>query len=141
MTTRRRHVASLMLAITCSSIPLVGSTACESTPKSSAEMKALSGSVTYRERMALVPGCTLRLRLVPMTPGYDGAPLAERTIAIEGQVPIAFSIDYDASRIEAGSAWGLDAAIVREGEVLFATPEPVLMQDAEGQVTILRRGG
>lgn len=141
MTTRRRRAACLVLAITFGSIPLVASTACESTPKSSVEMKTLSGSVTYRERMALGPGCTLRLRLVPMTPGYEKTPLAERTVAIEGQVPIAFSIDYDASRIEAGSAWGLDAAILRDGEVIFATPQPVLLQDAEGQATILRRAG
>lgn len=140
MNFRLRRLASLSLGAMLLAMPLA-SVACDSTPKSSVEMRTLSGSVTYRERMALVPGCTLRLRLMPMTPGYEETPLAERTMPIEGQVPIAFSIDYDAARIEAGSAWGLDVAILRDGQVLFATPEPVLMQDAEGQMTILRRAG
>lgn len=140
MTVCFRPLATIALGALLLTMPLAG-VACESTPQSTTEMRTLSGSVTYRERMALVPGCTLRVRLVPMTPGYEQTPLAERTMPIEGQVPIAFSLDYDAARIEAGSAWGLDVAILRDGEVLFATPEPVLMQDADGQMTILRRAG
>lgn len=53
-----------------------------------AEMKVLKGSVTHRERMALLPGATVRVQ--PLDVSRADAPsltLAETVIAPEGQVP------------------------------------------------------
>lgn len=113
--------------------------ACSGTPREVVEMRTLRGSVTYRERMALPEGCTLAVRILPVTPGLGDAPLAESVAPIAAQVPIAFAVEYDAARMPAGAAYGVVASIRLGEEVLFASPTPVLLEGAAGRAMILAR--
>ncbi|MBE7732469.1 META domain-containing protein [Devosia faecipullorum] len=85
----------------------------------------LSGTVTYRERIALPPDAQLRISLVSL-PG--GAPVAGASadIPAKGQIPLAFSLNVH--RQPAAGAYGLVAEI-RSGEnLLFRNAQPVPLQ-------------
>ena len=57
---------------------------------------SVSGSVTYRERLALTPGATLVVELRDVSYADAAAPLiARQTITGPGQVPITFEVGYN----------------------------------------------
>lgn len=90
-----------------------------------AEGITLSGTVTYRERMALPPDAQLRISLVSL-PG--GAPIAGALadIPAKGQVPLAFSLNLH--RQPASGAYGLIAEIRSGTNLLFRNAQPVPLQ-------------
>ena len=56
---------------------------------------SVSGSVTYRERLALSPGAKLVVELRDVSYQDAAAPLiARQTISDPGQVPIKFKVEY-----------------------------------------------
>jgi uncharacterized lipoprotein YbaY/uncharacterized membrane protein/heat shock protein HslJ len=84
----------------------------------------LTGTVLYRERVALTPDATIEVRLEDVS--HADAPavvLAEAAIATNGrQVPIPFELRYAADRIEPRNRYGVRAAIrTADGRLLFAT--------------------
>jgi len=93
----------------------------------------VSGTATYRERVALSPKAELIVRL------HEGAgkPKDQQVIATSRtlfgprQVPIDFSLSYDRNRAMAMMPWALSAEIRDGGKVLFQTvePTPVLGRD------------
>lgn len=87
-----------------------------------AEGITLSGTVTYRERMALPPDAQLRISLISL-PG--GAPIAGAVadIPAKGQVPLAFSLNL--RRQPAAGAYGLTAEIRSGANLLFRNAQPV----------------
>ena len=133
MSIPRFAVTALLAALS------LGPAACDSAPRIQHEPRTLRGSVTYRERMALPEGCTLAVRILPMTPGLGDAPLAESVAPIATQVPISFTVEYDAAAMPAGAAYGVVAQIRAGDEVLFETPTPVLLEGAAGRTMILAR--
>ena len=57
---------------------------------------SVSGTVTYRERLALTPDATLVVELRDVS--YDDGPaplIARQTISGPGQVPIKFKVEYN----------------------------------------------
>ena len=67
-----------------------------------AAMLSISGRLTYRERVALVPG-TVALVEVRDASAADGAVVAEQRIDLSGkQVPIPFEVVVDRSKLSAG---------------------------------------
>lgn len=106
-----------------------------------AESQSLSGTVTYRERMALPPGAQVEVQLVDVSRADAPAEvLGETAFTPEGQqVPLAFRIDYDDSRILPGHSYALQARITLDGELLFTTAlhHPVLTDAAEPAADIL----
>ena len=92
----------------------------------------IRGTVTYRERMALPPDAEVDVWLRDVTPGIQiMAVVAETTIASGGrQVPLAFELRYDPSRIVADHAYALRATIRGGGQSLFSTntDTPVITQ-------------
>ena len=82
---------------------------------------SVSGTVTYRERIALTPGATLEVSLRDVSYQDAAAPLiARQTISDPGQVPIRFKVEYHKDDIDSRSTYGLSARIVEsDGRLAF----------------------
>ena len=80
----------------------------------------VTGTVTYRERIALSPEAALIVSLEDVS--LQDAPsvtIAERVIENAGQVPIYFEIPYAAERIEDWRTYAVQAVIEERGELAF----------------------
>lgn len=100
----------------------------------------LTGTLMYRERIALPPGAEVQVKLVDVSKADAPAEtVAEKSFKVEKQPPIEFELPYDASRIRAEGAYALEASIAHEGRVLFRTAErvPVLGKDAPAKVEVV----
>jgi putative lipoprotein len=100
----------------------------------------VTGTLAYRERIALPEGAVARVMLVDVA--AIGVP--ERVIAVTeirpaGQVPIAFAIDFAPEQIEPERRYGVRATLAGpDGRPLWATPAaaPVLTQGAPETVEL-----
>ncbi|MDQ2634020.1 MAG: YbaY family lipoprotein [Pseudomonadota bacterium] len=103
-----------------------------------AEEVAVTGEVTYRERIALPPNAVLTVRLLDVS--LADAPetvVGEQKIDPAGQVPIAFEIKFDPAVIQPKVNYALQARITVDDRLMFinderhpvdpAKPEPVEM--------------
>lgn len=90
-----------------------------------AEMGSISGTVTYRERIALPETAELALTISRSSRGVV-QPVTSLTMLLgRKQVPIHFVMPYQLSSIEKGQDYILRAEIRDRGEVLFRTSEGV----------------
>lgn len=88
--------------------------------------RSLSGTVTYRERIALPPEATVLVEMV----GADLSLIAEALIATDGrQVPIPFSID-----IPEGAEGQLRAGLVLDGGVAWLSEPVQIAAEAPGDL-------
>jgi len=89
----------------------------------------LTGTVTYRERIALPAGAVINVQLTDTS--RAGAPatlVGEQTITTTGeQVPIPFTIAYDPAGIIANHMYTVRATISTGGDVLFRTTSATLV--------------
>ena len=97
----------------------------------------LTGTVTYRQRIALTPQAEVQVELRDTTApdaAAVSAPIAKQLIATPGQVPIPFSLEYDPTRILGGRSYAISARIVDRGQLQFVTETPiaVLTRGAQG---------
>lgn len=106
----------------------------------------ISGSVAYRERMALPADSTVTVRVEDVSRADAPADvLAEQTIATAGrQVPIPFELEVPGNLIQADHRYGLRAEIrTADGRRLFATTNhhPVITAGSptEGVALLLQR--
>jgi putative lipoprotein len=83
----------------------------------------VTGTVTYRLRIALPPQAMVRVSLSDVSRADAPAELIARaTFATHGrQAPIAFALPYDPSRIDPGAHYAVDARIESEGRLLYVT--------------------
>jgi putative lipoprotein len=84
----------------------------------------LSGTVTYRERIALPPNARVEVRLEDVSQADAPADeIAAQTIAANGkQVPIPFELRYSPQAIDAGHRYAVRASITSaEGDLMFTT--------------------
>jgi putative lipoprotein len=105
-----------------------------------AQGAAVTGTATYRERIALPPGAVLEVELLDVS--RQDAPavrIAAATIPVQGQVPIAFTLPYDPARIEERSNYAVRAVLRVDGQVAFRTDRafPVLTRGAGRRVELL----
>jgi putative lipoprotein len=76
----------------------------------------LTGTVTYRERMALPEGAVVRVELRDVSRADASAPLlATQEIRPTTQVPIAFELRYDPARIDPRHTYAVSARIEVDG--------------------------
>ena len=99
------------------------------------EQATFTGEVHYRPRIALPPDAVVLVRLLDMSLADAPAQtLAVQTIQTEGrQMPIPFSLNYDASLIEPRYRYAIHAEIRdSEGKLMWTsdTTHPVLTQNA-----------
>jgi putative lipoprotein len=139
----RRAVLSMglvLLATGCGS-PGSDGAAEQETVNPVAEATMITGTVWYRERMALPPDAEIRIRLEDVS--RQDAPslvVAETAFLSEGrQVPIAFELSFDASVIDARMRYSVRAEIWMDGarRFLSTSTHPVITRGAPSQVEIL----
>lgn len=84
----------------------------------------ISGSVTYRERIALPDNAWLTITLVRLP---DATPVlgASAHIPARGQVPITFALNLKSDVDLAAGSFGLLAEISQSGQAVFRNPVPV----------------
>jgi putative lipoprotein len=122
----------------------LGASACASgTPNPAPAASAtVTGSVTYRERMALPPGATVTVRLQDVSRADASAEvLAEQVIVPTAQVPIPFVLRYDPARIDARHSYSVAARIEVDGKLWFIsdTHNGVLTQGGTNEVEVVVR--
>ena len=94
-------------------VPVVGATV--------PQENSVSGSVTYRERLALTPGATLVVQLRDVSLQDTASILiAEQVIPNPGQVPIAFKIEYNKDDLNPRNTYSIGARIMEsDGRLAF----------------------
>lgn len=93
---------------------------------------AVTGTVTYRERMMLPPSATVNVQLQDVSRADAAAVvLAEQTITPGGSgPPYAFSLSYDPAQIDERGRYAVRATISDGGQLLFTSTQsyPVITQ-------------
>ena len=86
-----------------------------------ASMAKVTGTVTYRERIALPPTAVIKVQLVDVSRADAPAiVLGEQFMHAAGkQVPFAFEIQFDPARIEANYSYAVQARIEVDGKLRF----------------------
>lgn len=89
-----------------------------------AEEVAITGEVSYRERMALPPNAVLTVRLMDVSlADAPEAVISEQTIDPAGQVPIKFEIKVDPAVIQPNVNYSLQARITVDNSLWFTNDE------------------
>ena len=86
-----------------------------------ASVGKVTGTVTYRERIALPPTAVIKVQLVDVSRADAPAiVLGEQVTHASGrQVPFAFEIPFDPARIEANYSYAVQARIEQDGQLRF----------------------
>ena len=110
----------LMAVVGCQSEPTTANSTLE-IPSGREPNASVSGTVTYRERIALTPGAMLVVELRD-TSYQDAAAelIARQTISDPGQVPIRFKVEYSREDIESRNTYSVSARIIEsDGRLAF----------------------
>lgn len=98
-------------------------------PRVAAIPATLTGTLTYREQFALPAGSEAHIQLLDISRAdAPSTVIAEQKLAIGGQVPIHFRLDYDAADLHPKNAYAVGARITQGGKLLFIsdTTTPVI---------------
>jgi putative lipoprotein len=108
---------------------------------SSSAASQITGTITYRARIALSPDASIDVRLEDVSIADAPAKVvAENTFASLGQqVPIPFQLPYDASAIQPSHRYSLRVQIKLGENLLFTTTRayPVLTNGAPSKVNVV----
>lgn len=86
------------------------------------EMKTISGTISCMERVTILPTFEIRVKLVSLcTAGGEMPPLAEQTLTAFSGFPMAFSFEYDKSKMSDALPYGLVAELLSQGTPLYRT--------------------
>ena len=112
---------ALLAAVACQGAPPTGPDG-NRTPEPGARTNAsVTGSVTYRERLALSPGATLIVQLRDVSlQDTSSLLIAEQVITNPGQVPIAFEVEYNRDDLNPRNTYSVSARIIEsDGRLAF----------------------
>ena len=105
-----------------------------------ADVAQVTGTLMYRERIALPPGAvaTVQLGDTSLADMFSIA-IAYQEIENPGSPPIPFALDYDPSRIDERKQYGVRATIRYDDQLLFTsdTHYPVLTRGAGNTADIM----
>ena len=106
-----------------------------------AAQRTLTGTVTYRERIALPPGATVEVSLLDVS--LADAPsrtIARTRVAARRQVPIPYRLRFNDAVIRPGHRYALRAEIRVRGQLWFTTTEhhAALVPEASGEIVVQR---
>ena len=131
------RTSTAFYSITTGARPLVTPTSVNTAPAcpggtETAPPDAVTGTVTYRQRMALPPTAVVAVRLLDVSRQDTAAGvIAEDRISTEGkQVPIPYDLAYDPTKIQQRNRYVVRAEI-RDGDRLLFTTDtsyPVITQ-------------
>ncbi len=104
----------------------------------------VTGSVFYRERIALPPDAEIIVKLVDVSRADAPAVvLAEQIIVPVGSVPVDFELEYDARQIDDRMSYAVQARIESGGRLMFTNTEmiPVITRESptEGVQVLVHR--
>lgn len=141
MRLRRRGFLPVLGAILAAGLAACGDEAVTEAPR--AERATLTGTVVYRERMALPVNATIDVRLLDVSlQDVPSRVLAQQTIEAAGQsVPIAYALDYDPTQVRDGMSYAVRAEIRgADGRLLWTTDtvHPVLTRGAPKDAVEIR---
>lgn len=89
-------------------------------PRPGDRMAAVSGTITYRERVALRADAVVVVQLQDVSRAdAPGIVIGEQRIDSPGQVPIRFQIRYDPARIDPERTYAISARILQGDRPLF----------------------
>ena len=101
----------------------------------------VTGTVAYRERIALAPSAVIKVQLVDVSRADAPAiVLGEQVIQANGrQVPFAFEIAYDPAKIEASHSYAVQARIEDGGHLRFITDQhyAVITRGAPNEINLV----
>lgn len=104
---------------------------------------SVTGTITYRNRMALPPTAVVRVVLQDVSLQDVAATVLDSvTIRPNGrQVPFAFALRYDPARIEPGNTYTVQARITDGGRLLYLNDEayPVITGNHPKRVELVLR--
>ena len=93
-----------------------------------AQSARITGTVTYRERMAMPPSAMVEVTLEDVSSADVGATVIARTrIERPGQVPVTFSLEYDPNLVSATRRYAVRARIIDGPVVLFSSTSTTLV--------------
>ncbi|CAH0525298.1 YbaY family lipoprotein [Vibrio hippocampi] len=86
-----------------------------------AQMKSVTGTVAYRERIALPPNAVVTIKLLDVSKQDVAADVvAEQTFTTDGaQVPFDFELSYDTTDIQPKHTYSVSARIEVDGKLRF----------------------
>jgi putative lipoprotein len=103
----------------------------------------VTGSVAYRERIALPPTAVVKVRLVDVSRADAPAELLaeQATVTAGQQVPFAFALAYDPAAINAAHTYAVQVRIEDAGRLLFISDiqHAVITRDRPHHVDIVVR--
>ncbi|MDX8530833.1 YbaY family lipoprotein [Mesorhizobium sp. VK25A] len=89
-----------------------------------AQSKTLSGTVTYRERIALPPSAVIEVRLLEVSRADAPATtISKTTIRPKGGVPVHYKLRYDSAKIQRRHRYVVRARILIGDELWFMSTE------------------
>ena len=91
-------------------------------PTAAAARGVVTGTVTYRERIALTPNAVVEVKLIDVSRAdAPSGTIGEQIIENPGQVPITFEIGYDPADIDPTFSYAIRAVIKQGDELAFTT--------------------
>ena len=80
----------------------------------------VTGTVTYRERIALTPNAVVEVKLIDISRADAPAvTIGEHILENPGQVPISFEIEYDPSAIDQRFVYAVQVRIMEGDQLAF----------------------
>lgn len=107
----RRALAGLLLAAAGPALPAL------------AAPRALRGTVSYRERMALPPGAVVEVKLLDISLADAPARTIAETRVSGRRIPAPWTLRFDSRQIDPRHSYALQARILDRGQLLFITTE------------------
>ncbi|MGK9234869.1 YbaY family lipoprotein [Inquilinus limosus] len=129
---------ALMAALLLTACGMTRETATPTQPSAPIASATVTGTATYRERIALPADAELIVQLLDVS--LADAPstvIAEQRIA-PVRVPVSFTLSYDPAKIDQSHVYAVSARVERGGQLLFVTDtrHPVLTQGSGSNVEI-----
>jgi len=106
---------------------LLAGVGCASGPSMPRPSGKVSGTVVYRERMAIPPDTQVTVLLWDALGSLPASKLGETTFRTSGQVPIAFEVTYDPAAIVPDHTYAVRASITVDGRLWFESATPAMV--------------
>ena len=136
----RQVLAAIVAACTCAACGDGQPSPATAAGDSPASMASITGTLSYRERIALTNAAEAVVALEDASrQDVPAIRLAQQTISDPGQVPIRFALDVPRSAIDPRGSYALRAQISDRGRLLFTTDThtPALTRGASDEVHLL----
>ena len=102
--------------------------ACGAALSATTQQTLLTGTISYRERIALPPTAAIEVRLEDVSRADVAPPIVARTrIVNPGSIPVRFNLDIDMSTLNPRGRYAVRATIVDGTTVLFASTDTTLV--------------